>query len=217
MQIGSSNVTINGIIDGSNSPGSNTYAVSTNASAVIDFTGNIIGKAGGTVAAVAGSGTWNITGNVDANVFRAINGTHTVNLTGNVTASNTSSAINCSRLNINGVLIDSEFFSAITVEKLSPIASGSLIWNTYDEFDALRPIYTANELTGYPTEDNVFDSVQYGPSDEFTGTLSPVSVDSQQLADAIFIAMGNSTLPLAERWRNVATVQSTGDQIDAIG
>lgn len=92
-------------------------------------------------------------------------------------------------------------------------------------------LYTAGLLTGYPLEAKVEDGTLFGPSSEFEGTLVPVTVDVQQLANdlAPLIQVDTQQLatdfldevavspdPLAERLRNVATVQSTGAQIASI-
>jgi hypothetical protein len=183
MSIGNSNVTINGLIDGSVNGSANTYAVSSSAGAVVTMNGDIIGKGGGTVAAVAGSGLWYVNGNVTANGFRAISGTHTVVLNGNATASNTAEAILCRRLNMNGTLTDSIYYSAVQTGKLSPLSGGDIQWNAYDETDVLRPMYTAGLLTGYPPEAKVEDGEVFGPSGEFTGELSPVTISAGQIAD----------------------------------
>jgi hypothetical protein len=95
-------------------------------------------------------------------------------INGVLTASNTNYAVVVNNaVNFSGTLNDSLSYSAISFQRICPTSSGSLIWNTYDEVNALRPIYTANELTGYPPEAKVEDGTVYGPSSEFEGTLEP--------------------------------------------
>jgi hypothetical protein len=84
--------------------------------------------------------------------------------------------------------------------------------------DALtsKSFLTAGLLTGYPLEADVEDGVTYGPVGEFTGTLDPVVIDTAQLASDLLNEISSSSNPLAERLRNVSTVQTTGTQLNTI-
>lgn len=84
--------------------------------------------------------------------------------------------------------------------------------------DALtnKSFLTAGLLTGYPLESKVEDGTVYGPSSEFEGTLVPVNVDTAQLAEDLLNELSTSSNALAERLRNVSTVQTTGTQISAL-
>lgn len=56
---------------------------------------------------------------------------------------------------------------------------------------------TAGLLTGYPLEAKVEDGTVYGPSSEFEGTLSPVNVNTQQLAEDLITELFNNGTPWA--------------------
>jgi hypothetical protein len=86
--------------------------------------------------------------------------------------------------------------------------------------------YNLDQNTGtlvLPTEDNVRKGVVYDNFDK-TGTADLTADDFNQvlddniqnLAEGILQAIQDSTTPLAERLRNVSTVQTTGDQISTI-
>jgi hypothetical protein len=79
-----------------------------------------------------------------------------------------------------------------------------------------KTLYSADLLTGYPLEADVEDGVVYGPSSEFEGTLSPVNIDTAQLAEDLLSEISTSSNALAERLRNVSTIQTTGAQISAL-
>ena len=71
-------------------------------------------------------------------------------------------------------------------------------------------LLTDNSTVNYPIQADVRNLVQYGPGNIYTGTLVP-DITPQD----IFTAIANSSDPIAVRLRNVATVQTTGDQIAA--
>jgi hypothetical protein len=75
---------------------------------------------------------------------------------------------------------------------------------------------TAGLLTGFPPESKVEDGEVYGPSGEFTGELSPVNVDTAQLATDLFDAIIASSDPLAVRLKNTATVSTVNDAIGSL-
>jgi hypothetical protein len=107
-----------------------------------------------------------------------------------------------------------------------------------------KTLYSANALTGYPLVAKVETGTIYGPSNEFTGTLDPVTVnvtvDTNAIAAAISTSLetslppllapplapllatdllaeiSTSADPLAERLRNASTVQSTGAQLQSL-
>lgn len=71
-------------------------------------------------------------------------------------------------------------------------------------------LLTDNSTVNYPIQADVRNLVQYGPGNIYTGTLVP-DITPQD----IFTAIATSSDPIAVRLRNVATVQTTGDQIAA--
>ena len=91
-------------------------------------------------------------------------------------------------------------------------------------------MYSANSFVGIPAASNVRNGIVYGVSGSLTGTLvvPPASavtdgvifdngtIGTAQNTAASFLAeLAVSTDPLAERLRNVSTVQTTGAQIAA--
>jgi hypothetical protein len=93
-----------------------------------------------------------------------------------------------------------------------------------------RTLYSAETLPGSPAEEDVREGVTYGPASELEGTLivpDPSNVrngvptdattgTAQLTAEDILEAIELSANPVAERLRNVSTVQTTGDQIAAL-
>jgi hypothetical protein len=95
---------------------------------------------------------------------------------------------------------------------------------------ANRTLYTEDSVGGAPATSNVRQGTIYGIGGGLTGTLivptantvtdgvvyDNGTVGTAQNTAASFLAeLAVSTDPLAERLRNVATVQTTGDQIAA--
>jgi hypothetical protein len=79
-----------------------------------------------------------------------------------------------------------------------------------------KSFLTAGLLTGYPPEAKVEDGTVFGPSNEFEGELSPVNVDTAQLATDLFDAIIASSDPLAVRLKNTATVSTVNDAIGSL-
>jgi hypothetical protein len=95
-------------------------------------------------------------------------------------------------------------------------------------------LYTPGVATGHPATNNVRTGIVYGPTNNLTGTCAvppsgsvtlgvPVDnttgtayTDPTALAAAFFTEISGSSDPLAQRMRNQATVQTTGDQIAAL-
>lgn len=73
-------------------------------------------------------------------------------------------------------------------------------------------LYTGDIAGGNPQESDVRKGVEYGVNDEFTGELEQVDITG--LAEDLLNEIATSSLPLAERLRNCATVQSVGDQFN---
>jgi len=112
-----------------------------------------------------------------------------------------------------GILIDTDNFNAVahSIWKLPELADGDLTWQMKTPINGDRHLYTAGLLTGYPLEADVEDGVVYGPSDEFEGTLSPVVVDTAQLATDLLNDIQTSSHVVAQRLRAAATDDSVGD------
>jgi hypothetical protein len=95
-------------------------------------------------------------------------------------------------------------------------------------------LYTPGVATGHPATNNVRTGITYGPTNNLTGTCAvpptgsvalgvPVDntvgtayIEPTALAAAFFTEISSSADPLAQRMRNQATVQTTGDQIAAL-
>jgi len=93
-----------------------------------------------------------------------------------------------------------------------------------------RTLYSAETLPGSPLEADVREGTIYGPASELEGTLivpDPSNVrngvptdnttgTAQLTAEDILEAIELSANPVAERLRNVSTVQTTGNQISSL-
>ena len=123
---------------------------------------------------------------------------------------NTNSIIN------KGVIIEGVWPAIYTVtSQISNTSDAEVIFRT-DTVGVTKSMYTAGLLTGYPPEAKVEDGEVYGPSGEFTGELSPVNVDTAQLATDLFDAIIASSDPLAVRLKNTATVSTVNDAIGSL-
>lgn len=206
----------------------------------LNITGNMDNPANYITDTVEG-GTINIVGNIlqAGGAGFWIRANHTFTCTGSITSTNTSLIDNPANYNPivhNGPLIT--LGSAPVIRTRSPYyGSGPFVnngevmalsadrvrlsgannqWDMVTVGLAARSLRTAGLLTGYPAEADVEIGVTYGPAGEFTGTLSPVNVNTAQLAADLLNEIAVSADPLAERLRNVSTVQTTGAQIQAL-
>jgi hypothetical protein len=231
------NLTVNGNVNG----GSNTIG----GNSTIDFQSsgnlNIIGNVSGNVSRAirAMGGFVNITGVITGGNAAAVPaveilGTATLNHIGTAQASASASAITCntpttSVVTCTGPFLKNGYIVAIASQTLR-INFGS---NSYFQFMKSNgeDIDYVSTVEGYnyplasdvrygveyksglvigtchvPTPDNVRKNI---PVDNTVGTSDNVN------AEDILEAIQNSTLPIAERLRNVATVESTGAQLEA--
>jgi hypothetical protein len=117
---------------------------------------------------------------------------------------------------VEGTVINGPNYTAIMSFRLTLTDSDDFQWQLKTTTNQDRNLYTAGLLTGYPLEAKVEDGEVFGPVGEFTGTLQPVNIDVQQLASDLLNEISSSSNPLAERLRNVSTVQTTGAQISAL-
>jgi len=133
------------------------------------------------------------------------NSTNVVNLFGNAVATLTNRAI------VGGTVV---FQSGANIidhpenvavsgirERLVPFASVVREMVDVNGIDTVN-MYTASLLTGYPPQADVRSGEVFGPVGEFTGTLSPVNVDIQQLASDLLTELNASNLPIAEGLRD---------------
>ena len=239
ISISGGNLTINGYVKGGNLSTNNFGGVAIYSSTVgnINITGYISGI--GARAIYASAGTINITGMILGTDLSGIatveiSGTASLNHIGTLQASASASAIKCdtpttSTVTCTGPFLKNGYIVAIASQTLR-INFGS---NSYfqfkkpngDDIDYVSTIegynyptpadvrygvsYKSGLVIGtchVPTPDNVRKNI---PVDNTVGTSDNVN------AEDILEAIQNSTLPIAERLRNVATVESTGAQMEA--
>lgn len=203
------------------------YAVYVNSNnSIVNIIGNLIGS-----VAVANSRsalringvstTINITGNLSANGGCAIDGTGTgtIDVNGIISSTISNHAINTSGILIivsgNITNVSNRIAILSSLIQLSSTLSTQWLFQTNNAL-VNRILYTAGLLTGYPPESKVEDNYIFGPSGEFTGTLVPVNVDVQQLASDLLNEIAISSIPLAERLRNVATTSIVNSAIGSI-
>jgi len=212
----------------------------------INIAGNVFGGSGIANFGIGLQGvghTVNIIGNVTAGPSNAIgnpctairsSGTANVTITGSLSA-NTNSYGVAGGLTLymygdiynaaNGLIATSINFVFIENVNSWQFRKSNLTTNT---------LYTPGVATGHPATNNVRTGIVYGPTSNLTGTCAvppsgsvtlgvPVDnttgtayTDPTALAAAFFTEISGSSDPLAQRMRNQATVQTTGDQIAAL-
>lgn len=217
----------------------------TNNLATVNIVGNLTGGPTSTPSGsndavrIESSGTLNITGNIIgsavSNAFGLrITGTNPfVNiLSGTIQATSQSSGLVGGSTNLilfNCTIINTDLM-ACNVGSMKLSTTGSITWQ-FNTQNALvtKTLYDVNTLPTIPTVNNVRSGVSYA-SGALTGTLvvppanavtAGVVYDNgtigtaQNTADSFLTALAASSDPLAVRLQNVATVQTTGDQIAA--
>lgn len=190
---------------------------------VVDVTSNIYGTGiSGNAASVAinvgNTCTCNITGIVECTNRDAINVTGDVTINGNVICSSTNNVvIGTGTLRIlSSAVSQTGDMNAFYVKQLILDDTAEISWQMNTENPSVtKTLYTASLLTGYPLEEDVEDGVVYGPSDEFEGTLSPVIVDTAQLASNLLDDIQTSSHVVAQRLRAAATDDSVGQIVTA--
>lgn len=174
-------------------------------------------------------GTLTITGNINTTSAMFINGSTATNTPDTLTVSGIStntgptwswygkniiaSGVHSS---IRGAVFILPNFSTSNFIGIKKLAGASLQFGILDTMNVSTPLYSADLLTGYPLPADVESGVTYGPVGEFEGTLSPVNIDTAQLAEDLLTELSTSSNALAERLRNASTVQTTGAQIAAL-
>jgi hypothetical protein len=206
----------------------------TTASHILTYngTGNHLTTVAPTIYTIAPS-TINITGNVTGGDNRqVINNTTngaTIDVNGIITAGANQPAIVgliTTLVKVQGTIINQGTYNAIYAGQIT--LEGNIAYWQYR--NALNNtsinLYTVGALN-YPDELDVREGVDYGASLELTGTLAVPTADNVRkgvpiddtvgtadlTAEDFLTAIEESTLDIAERLRNVATVQTTGDQV----
>jgi len=183
---------ITGNVDNQNATVTQVVQVSTNSTATITIVGDLLGSNQATAIAIGNAPTF---------------------VAGNITSRNGVFPVTNFRLNTT-------FATSITTLSQTVGVNASL--------------YTPGVATGHPATNNVRTGVVYGPTNNLTGTCAvppsgsvalgvPVDntvgtayIEPTALAAAFFTEISSSADPLAQRMRNQATVQTTGDQIAAL-
>ena len=185
--------------------------------------------------------TGNITnfGNVNSLANRIIVGSSVTavhNITGNIIGPTTNGGLCVAggELNLTGNITCTAGIFPISVNRLRIPPSTSISFRLQDTTNANRFMYTDAQNIGQAAEADVRDGTVYGPNNDYTGTCAipptgsvalgvPVDntvgtayIEPTALAAALFTEISGSADPLAQRMRNQATVQTTGDQIAAL-
>jgi hypothetical protein len=146
-----------------------------------------------------------------------MSGNSVVNISGITESSAVVSAVSATNgeVRFSGVCNNTNGIAAIYAPKV--YMTGSTSWR-YQESNLNESIYlyTADELSGFPPEAKTEEKYVFGPSGEFTGELSPVVVNTAQLATDLFDAIIASSDPLAVRLKNTATVSTVNDAIGSL-
>ena len=187
----------------------------------------------------------NITGNVtnfggaDTTNNRIILGsavTNVHNITGNIIGptANGGYCVVTGILNLTGNLTCTAGIFPLSVNRLRISPSTSISFRLQATTNANRFMYTDAQNIGQAAEADVRSGIVYGPANDYTGTCAvpptgsvalgvPVDntvgtayIEPTSLAAAFFTQISGSADPLAQRMRNQATVQTTGDQIAAL-
>lgn len=218
--------------------GASNNALTYSGSGVLNITGTISGNLT-PACSFGGTGVINISGTITGSSTReAINGgvTNTNILTGIITAGTGNNAIINTTSGLytlgNSPLINTNGYIAILSYRIRLYSPASVQWQFQDNLGGTKTLYSAGGSLGLPLTTNVRSGIQYGASNELTGTMvvpvnanvrKGVQVDVQPnvgiadlTAEDIFNAISTSTNPVAIRLKNISTVQSTGDQITSL-
>lgn len=231
------NLNINGNITGGTGSLNGQGTLTSNSGGMVTITGTVRGNVSRAVYATAG--TINIIGNIIGSSLEGIpsveiQGAAELNHVGTAQASSFSSAIVCntptqSIITCTGPFLKNGYIVAIASQTLRINFNSNSYFqfkkSNGDDIDYVSTIegynYPATSDVRYgvsyksglaigtchvPTPDNVRKNI---PVDNTVGTSDNVN------AEDILEAIQNSSLPIAERLRNVSTVESTGAQLEA--
>ena len=219
----------------------NRYAIrNIGASQILTYngTGNHIASAAPTILTSQASFI-NIVGNVTGqsaveciSITPSVGVVTTVDINGIITAGANRPAIVgilATLVKVQGTVINQGTYNAIYAGQIT--LEGNIAYWQYRNAlnNTSTNLYTVGALN-YPDELDVRDGIDYGASLELTGTLAVPTADNVRkgvpiddtvgtadlTAEDFLTAIEESTLDIAERLRNVATVQTTGDQITGL-
>lgn len=237
---GATGATINATGTGTAASGTG-YVINIATSITVNWTGTINGGTSTNVYGISCANTGSnitVTGTVNGGASTGATGINgsamTVTVIGTAAATSTAHAVEGTLVGatiiVSGTMINNVGMMAIKSFKLF-IGSAATTWRFKNQdLTTDRYLYSANVLPGSPSVDNVRLGTVYGPSNDLTGLLAvpdPSNVRKGVATDGtagtaevtgedIITALNLSSNPLAERLRNVATVQTTGDQIAAL-
>jgi hypothetical protein len=216
---GDCTLVINGVLTGGRNQNADLGAAvrisASAANSIINITGVVQGTSSVTTAANINGGiyclangcTINITGVVSGRVGMGVRntGTSVINASGTISASASSHAIisTTAIVKVDGAVNNSSSRMAVYSPSVQMSSTLPTKW-LFQTDNALvdRYLYTADELSGYPTEAKVKDGTVYGPVGEFTGTLQPVVINTAQLATDLLTEMNTSNLTIAQGLRD---------------
>jgi hypothetical protein len=210
---------------------SRPYGIGVNAGTV-NITGSILG--GSDFGMVCTGGAVNVIGTLQASTTSpsvSLSGTGNINHIGSVIAGVSAAGIISSNpgstsLICTGPFVNNNYTLALSVSTLKINAA----FNPYFQFrksDGTVNTYIPNDNSLYPTPGNVRQGINYNISS--VGTLAVPTADKVALGTPVDDTIGTaivtaedflneiaiSSHTLAERLRNVSTVQTTGAQLDA--
>jgi hypothetical protein len=212
---------------------SNYNGIHVDSNATINLTGNITTNSAPSIFFNT-TGTLNLIGNVTGGTaFPAVfnqGAPATIDILGTTTSGSAYYAIQgllTTLVKIRGSVINTDTYFAINAGRIV-IDNNSTSWQFKDSTNTItRTLYTPGVPLGNPATTNVRNGVTYGPALELTGTAFIPTADNVRkgvpvdatigtadlTAEDFLTAIEESTLDIAERLRNVATVETTGNQI----
>lgn len=218
---------------------SSTTGIILGGNSTLNVTGTITAPPNANAISISGTGAITITGALtSSNIGACISSTGTGAITiptGIVTAGTNVVGIAAPSATLvtigNSPLINTNGYMAVAAPKIRLYSPANVQWVFQDNLASNKVLYSAGGSIGLPLTTDVRNNIQYGASNELTGTMvvptNPnvrlgVQVDVQPnvgtadlTAQDIFTAIATSPDPVAERLRNVSTVQTTGDQLAA--
>jgi hypothetical protein len=220
-----------------------SYCIYTNSTAIyLTIVGNVTytNASSWSPVNIFGASIVSITGSITAPPsFPAINcntGAATINVpTGIITAGTNAVGISAPSATLvtigNSPLINTNGLMAVYAGKIRLYSPANVQWVFQDNIASNKVLYSAGGSIGLPLTTDVRNNVTYGASNELTGTMIvptnpnvrigvPVDVSpnvgtADLTAEDLFNAIAVSPNPVAERLRNVSTIQTTGDQLAA--
>jgi hypothetical protein len=236
ISTGTPTITITGNVSGGSTNsfttavGNGIYCTTTT---TINLTGNITTNSTPSIFFNT-SGTLNLIGNATGGtaypaVFN-VNTPATIDILGITTSGSGYPAIQglaTTLVKVRGNVVHTDTYCAIYAGRVT-IDDNVTSWQFKDSTNTItRTLYTPGVALGNPATTNVRNGVTYGPALELTGTAFIPTADNVRkgvpidatigtadlTAEDFLTAIEESTLDIAERLRNVATVETTGNQI----